>query len=142
MNKQALCTEEEVSQLVHAFYARVREDDLIGPIFSTHVHDWPAHLAKMVDFWSSTLRGTARYRGMPMVAHNRLPGLDEQHFQRWLTLFRQTTASLSNQALRDRADDIALRIAQSLWYGYQLNAQSDHLPATLVPSSQHTPAAP
>ncbi len=131
MNIAALCTEQEVASLVHSFYARVTQDPLIGPIFSAHVHDWPSHLDKMVDFWSSTLRGTARFRGSPMVTHSRLDGVTQEHFQRWLALFQQTTHELDNAALRERANDLALRIAQSLWYGYQMNRHPDSLPMSL-----------
>lgn len=131
MNKDMLCTEQEIALLVNTFYARVTQDPLIGPIFDQHIQDWPAHLNKMVDFWSSTLRGTARFRGMPMVTHSRLDGITQEHFQRWLALFRQTTHDLDNAALRDRANDLSLRIAQSLWYGYQSSRQTDALPLTL-----------
>lgn len=123
-----LCTEEEVSGLVHAFYDRVREDDALGPIFDRHVHDWNRHLATMVDFWSSALRGTARFRGTPMPKHVALPGLTRQLFQRWLGLFGETTAQLPNAAMRERANDLASRIAESLWYGYQLSRQAEPLP--------------
>ncbi|NKE67935.1 group III truncated hemoglobin [Ramlibacter sp. RBP-2] len=123
-----LCTEEEVSGLVHAFYDRVREDDALGPIFDRHVNDWNRHLATMVDFWSSALRGTARFRGTPMPKHVALPGLTRQLFQRWLGLFGETTAQLPNAAMRERANDLASRIAESLWYGYQLSRQAEPLP--------------
>ncbi|OUM00893.1 group III truncated hemoglobin [Variovorax sp. JS1663] len=113
------CTEEEVSRLVHAFYSKVRRDAVLGPIFESHVPEWDRHLAKLVDFWSSALRGTARYRGSPMPRHAALPGLTPCLFHRWLALFRETTASLDNPALQARADDLAHRIAGSLWYGYQ-----------------------
>ena len=33
--------------------------------------------------------------------------------------------------MRERADELSLRIAQSLWYGYQLNGSPDMLPQTL-----------
>ena len=56
-----LCTEQEVIDLVHAFYARVRRDEVLGPIFNTHIDDWDQHLAKLVDFWSAILRRTARF---------------------------------------------------------------------------------
>ena len=128
MPNPALCTEEEISALVHAFYERVREDDALGPIFNRHVHDWDSHLATMVDFWSSALRGTARFRGTPMPKHVALPGLTQQLFRRWLGLFGETAAQLPNAAMRERADDLASRIAESLWYGYQLSRQADPLP--------------
>jgi hemoglobin len=131
MNKAELCTKEEISSLVHTFYERVTQDSLIGPIFSEHVADWPSHMGKMVDFWSSTLRGTARFRGTPMITHSRIDGITQEHFHRWLALFQQTTQELDNAALRERANDLASRIAQSLWYGYQMNRQTDALPSTL-----------
>lgn len=123
-----LCTEEEVSQLVHTFYENVRHDAVLGPIFERHVKDWSAHLPKMVDFWSSALRGTARFHGAPMPTHAVLPGLTAALFQRWLALFRQTTNALPNAALGERANHLAQRIARSLWHGYQLSqgADSDH----------------
>jgi hemoglobin len=117
--------------LVHTFYDRVRNDPLIGPVFADNVSDWPSHLEKMVDFWSSTLRGTARFRGSPMVTHSRLKDISEIHFQRWLALFRETTQDMDNPALQERANDLSSRIAESLWYGYQLNRQSSALPETL-----------
>ena len=115
-----LCTEEEVHRLVHGFYAQVRADPVLGPIFDAHVRDWDPHLARMVDFWSGALRGTARFRGTPMPKHVALPGLTAELFERWLTLFARTTATLGNPQLQERADDLAHRIAESLWYGYQM----------------------
>ncbi|RKI30331.1 group III truncated hemoglobin, partial [Corallococcus sp. AB049A] len=64
-----LCTEQEVTRLVHDFYARVREEERLGPVFQAHVHDWPEHLAQLVDFWSAMLRGTRRFKGSPMSKH-------------------------------------------------------------------------
>lgn len=113
-----LCTEEDVHRLVHGFYGRVRSDTVLGPIFDRHIQDWDPHLAKMVDFWSSALRGTARFRGAPMPKHIALPGLTADLFHRWLALFAQTTATLGNAAMQARANELAQRIADSLWYGY------------------------
>jgi hemoglobin len=114
-----LCSEEEVQRLVHGFYDRVRQDPVLGPIFDRHVQDWTPHLAKMVDFWSGALRGTARFRGAPMPKHAAIPGLSVDLFNRWLQLFGETTATLGNEAMQARANDLANRIAESLWYGYQ-----------------------
>ncbi|CDS53896.1 Truncated hemoglobins [Polaromonas sp. CG9_12] len=115
-----LCSEDEIVQLVHGFYDEVRRDDVLGPIFERHVKDWNAHLPTMVDFWSSALRGTARFRGSPMPKHAALPGLSIELFQRWLRLFRQTTGALPNPDLAAKANDLAERIAHSLWYGYRM----------------------
>lgn len=122
-----LCTEEEIVQLVYGFYDAVRADAVLGPIFNQHVKNWDTHLPVMVDFWSSALRGTARFRGSPMPKHAALPGLSIELFQHWLALFRQTTATLPNTALADKANDLAKRIAQSLWYGYQMSQNGGRL---------------
>lgn len=116
----AVCSEEEVIALVHRFYARVRQDALLGPIFERHIRDWDAHLANLVDFWSATLRGTRRFRGAPMVKHMALPGLRSVLFRRWLELFGQTTAELGNRRLKREADERAAAIALRLWERYQI----------------------
>lgn len=122
-----LCTEEEIIQLVNWFYESIRKDEVLGPIFNQHVKDWDTHLSTMVDFWSSTLRGSARFRGAPMPRHTALPRLSFELFERWLMLFRQTTDALPNAALGQRASELARRIAQSLWHGYQMSRDADKL---------------
>lgn len=131
MPNSDLCTEDEITSLVHGFYARVRADTALGPIFNAHVQDWDTHLAKMVDFWSSTLRGTGRFRGTPMPKHIGLPGLTAELFKRWLALFDQTTAPMANVPMRERANELARRIAESLWYGYQMSNGTEALPRGL-----------
>jgi hemoglobin len=126
-----LCTETEIHTLVHSFYAAVRGDPLLGPVFEAHVDDWPRHLSRMVDFWSSVLLGTARNRGTPMPVHCALPNLAPELFRRWLRLFRDTTATLGNGALQAQADELSHRIAQSLWFGYQLHHAPGRLPDPL-----------
>lgn len=116
-----LCTEAEVTRLVHEFYAQVRIDPLLGPIFAGHVADWPAHLDTLVDFWSAMLRGTRRFRGAPMSKHLVLPGLSQELFRQWLRLFHQVTATLGNPAMQAQADDMAERIAETFWQRYRLH---------------------
>jgi hemoglobin len=82
-------TEEEISTLVDRFYAKVRRDPEIGPIFNKTVEDWPAHLALLKNFWSTVMLTTRRYKGDPMMTHLQLP-LESDHFSRWLDLFAET----------------------------------------------------
>jgi hemoglobin len=133
-----LCTEEEIVQLVYGFYDKVRDDEVLGPIFNRHVKDWDRHLPIMVDFWSSALRGTARFRGSPMPKHAALPGLSIELFQRWHRLFRQTTDGLPNAMLAEKANDLAQRIAQSLWYGYQMSQEAKNLADETLESASTT----
>ncbi len=125
------CTESEIAALVHRFYARVRVDPQLGPVFNAHVDDWDVHLAKLVDFWSSLLRRTARYSGTPMPKHAALPGLTAELFQRWLALFHEVAAEQPNQAMARQATAMAERIARSLWMGYQISRDPDGVPADL-----------
>ena len=127
-----LCTEDDVRNLVHTFYARIRDDELLGPVFDAHITDWDRHLGKMVDFWSAILRGTARYHGTPMPKHAAMPGLSAALFERWLGLFKSTTESMANEQMGQRADAMACRIAQSLWFGYQLHRNPDASPSGLT----------
>ena len=115
-----LCSEEEVTRLVHDFYARVREEERLGPVFEGHVHDWPSHLAQLVDFWSAMLRGTRRFKGAPMPKHMAMDELDRDLFDRWLALFRQTTAEGGNLRMQRLADDVAERIADTFWRRFQM----------------------
>jgi len=82
-------TEAEIGTLVDSFYAKVRLDPDIGPIFNAIVGDWPHHLSTLKDFWSTVLLTTGRYKGDPMMRHLQLP-LDPEHFERWLSLFAET----------------------------------------------------
>lgn len=126
-----LCTEDEIARLVHAFYARVRRDAVLAPIFDAHIDDWDHHLGKLTDFWSSILLRTGRFYGAPMPRHAALPGLDAAMFQHWLRLFRQTADEQANQAMAAQAVTAAERIAQSLWMGYQLSHNPNTLPQSL-----------
>jgi hemoglobin len=85
-------TEELIHDQVHAFYGKIRKDPALGPIFNRVIapEEWPAHLEKMCDFWSSVLLMSGRFKGAPMQAHLRIDELRATHFARWLHLFEQT----------------------------------------------------
>lgn len=78
--------EQALADAIDHFYAAVREDDVIGPVFAAAVHDWAAHKQTMVDFWSRMVLGTERYAGMPLPPHIALD-LNDAHFIRWLELW-------------------------------------------------------
>jgi hemoglobin len=102
-------SEDEIRRLVHIFYGRVRQDDLIGPIFEARVANWDRHLANLCDFWSSVILRTSRYEGRPLRSHFSL-GLRPAHFDRWLDLFERTAAEVLPHAAPlfvDRARRIA-----------------------------------
>jgi hemoglobin len=88
--------EEQIAVLVDTFYARVRQDETLGPVFERMVGDaWEPHLEKMRAFWSSLTLASGRYKGNPMMAHLMLtPRIGTKHFERWLTLWRQTATEV------------------------------------------------
>ncbi len=129
-------TEDDILQLVHAFYAKVREDEVLGPIFNAHVADWDHHLSLLCDFWSSLVLGTRRFKGAPIPAHARIPDLSWPLFERWLALFRATSAALGHAGLQATVDPMAERIAAKLWHVWQARAAIARLPDTLPPGVQ------
>ena len=82
-------TRPEINELVDRFYAKVRLDPEIGPIFNAAIDNWPAHLELLKDFWSTVLLTERSYKGDPLSKHLEL-SLDPAHFARWLALFEET----------------------------------------------------
>src|SRR5262245_53635170 len=114
-------TEAMIRDLVHTFYARVRSDPLIGPIFNSRIKDWPAHLEKLCRFWSSVTLMSGRYKGTPMRVHAELPGIASEHFQHWLALFRATAQDICPERAAALFIDRSRRIAESLQLGIALH---------------------
>lgn len=128
---QADYTEADIRQLVTQFYAQVRHDVQLGPIFEHTVKNWDEHLDMLCDFWSAILLGTRRFKGAPIARHAALPALSWPLFERWLAIFHQTTAALGKPALQEKADAMADRIAAKLWQTYQAQSNQTCLPDTL-----------
>jgi len=116
--ENATYTEEDITHMVHHFYAQIRVHPNLGPIFNEHVDDWDEHLDTMVDFWSSLLLRTGRFKGSPMTKHAVLPELNAGLFHQWLDLFRETCLEMPTD-LGNQAWMFAQRVARSLWMGYQ-----------------------
>ncbi|OGN51051.1 MAG: preprotein translocase subunit TatC [Caulobacterales bacterium RIFCSPHIGHO2_01_FULL_67_30] len=108
--------EAMIDALVETFYARVRDDRLIGPIFADRITDWAPHLAQMKLFWSSVALSTGVYQGRPMPKHLPLP-IDARHFDRWLEVFAETARDLCPPVAADHFTERARRIAESLELG-------------------------
>jgi hemoglobin len=111
-------TEHSLQVLVDTFYAKVRRDPLIGPVFDRAVADWPEHLDKLQAFWSSVMLTSGRYKGRPLPAHvKHADSISSASFERWLALWRETTDELFEPADAAGLQDKAGRIAESLSLG-------------------------
>ena len=102
-----IASREDIILLVNSFYARVKVDALLAPIFA-HV-DWHNHLPVMYNFWSSMLLGDQSYQGNPFQKHVHL-AIDSTHFSKWFELF---TLTLDENFAGPKADETKSR-AQSI----------------------------
>lgn len=90
---------KDVSLLVNTFYAKVRNDKVLGPIFNNIINDWDAHLELLTDFWETQLFLKRKYFGNPVTAHEEVDEKTNQtitpeHFGFWLNLWFQTLDEL------------------------------------------------
>ncbi len=118
VQKHSSVSEDTIRQLVDTFYARVRREPELGPVFETAIRDWQPHLEKMYAFWSSFMLTSGRYKGNPVMKHFAVAGMRPELFATWLKLFDETCTEMFDEAasavLRDKAERIAesLKLAQ------------------------------
>lgn len=118
--------EQGLERLVALFYARVRADEELGPIFNDAIDDWPEHLEKLVAFWSSVVLTSGRYKGNPMAAHlKHRDRITPALFDRWLGLWNMTTSEVMPPKAAAILQEKAARIAQSLSLGLFFRIDAD-----------------
>lgn len=119
-------TDDDIARLVPQFYARVRADEILGPIFNGAIDDWPHHLGKLEAFWSSVMLTSGRYKGQPMVAHLRhAEHMTEANFRRWLALWTEVTEDVLGHEVASVFQEKASRIAESLQLGVRFHRQRE-----------------
>lgn len=104
----------DISLLVNTFYAKIRKDELLGPIFNSHIPNekWPAHLEKLTDFWETNLFGVPKFKGNPSQKHvnvdkNLNHSITQVHFGQWINLWFETINELFEGPLAHRAKEAA-----------------------------------
>jgi len=120
-----ITSRKEIEQLMHAFYAKAMTDELIGFYFTSIVPlQLDHHIPIITDFWEGILFGADKYQGNPMKIHehiHHLAAFKDEHFNRWLLLFCNTTDELfegENAArIKQRATSIATTMKIKLVYG-------------------------
>lgn len=112
-------TQAHIEALVERFYAKVRRDAVLGPVFNPAVSDWDEHQRTLVSFWSSVVLKAGTYRGNPMAAHRGQP-IRAEHFDHWLALWRETALEVMSAAHAQVFIEHATRIGYSLRYGLGL----------------------
>jgi hemoglobin len=109
----AMIDEDAIGVLVRRFYAKVRQDAVIGPLFNQAIAAWEDHLIKLEAFWSSVMLTSGRYKGNPMAAHLRHP-IEPAMFDRWLGLWAETAREIFEPPVAAQFEAKAGRIAESL----------------------------
>tara|TARA_R110002051_G_scaffold65839_1_gene119474 strand:+ start:19705 stop:20094 length:390 start_codon:yes stop_codon:yes gene_type:complete len=99
MSKKELENREDVFDLVHTFYTKVRADKLLGPIFNQIIIDWESHFTLLTDFWETQLFLKRKYHGNPIAVHNDVDdkmnhSITPEHFGLWLNLWFETIDEL------------------------------------------------
>ncbi|MCR1023561.1 group III truncated hemoglobin [Cellulophaga baltica] len=99
MQQKEIENRADVSILVRIFYAKVRIDKILGPIFNGMITDWEAHLELLTDFWETQFFLKRKYHGNPIKAHNEVDkkmnhGVTPEHFGLWLNLWFETIDEL------------------------------------------------
>jgi len=109
--------DDRLKMLVDQFYARVRADPELGPIFDDAIGNWPEHLEKLAAFWSSVMLTSGRYKGNPMMAHlKHVRRITPALFDRWLALWARTTDDVLSPPAAAALQEKAQRISESLQY--------------------------
>lgn len=106
-----------IETIVHTFYDKVRTHSTLGPVFNNAIADWAPHLATMVNFWSSVMNTSGRYKGQPMPKHMALKGVTPAHFTAWLGLFEDTVTELCSPEIAARFVEKSQMIAKSFQLG-------------------------
>jgi hemoglobin len=109
-------TDELVARLLAAFYAKVRRDPELAPVFEGIIsHGWPAHMKRIESFWRTALRLSRGYHGPDfMPAHLKHSAIRAEQVDRWLVLFAETVDEIAPPSLRARFLHVAQAMAENL----------------------------
>lgn len=131
--KQDIKNREDIARLVFKFYEKLKQDEVLGPIFCGMISDWDSHLNHLTMFWESSLfmtkKNTQRYAGNPIEAHIKVDKftnntINEKHFGIWLNYWFQTidelfegeTANNAKRRARKMASFIHIKLFEAREY--------------------------
>ena len=115
--------DEDIHDLLVAFYDRVERDPLLAPYFA--VVDMREHIPRIATFWSTMLFHTGTYTGNAFRPHLEMPGLAAEHFARWLATFEQTVDDSHSGLQAERIKALAHRIAWSMQLRLGITPQAE-----------------
>ncbi len=124
-------TSAQINAQVHAFYARVRQHPVLGPVFAHHVTDWPAHEDKIAAFWRNAILYERSYDGNPQRVHSERPDVQPEMFAHWLDLFEEVAAETLPSETATPWVALARRIGVGMKAGVQSARQKKGAPPIL-----------
>ena len=117
-------TRQDIRALIEPFYARVRADERLGPIFHGKIGEsdaqWRSHLQKIEDFWANVMLHERAYQGNPLLKHAAIKEIQPADFARWLDLFEHTARQMLTQQKASTFHVLARRIGRSLSMGIEV----------------------
>ncbi len=109
--------QENLQELVHAFYPKVLKDEVLAPFFIKKLGEdiktppWKEHLKLLTEFWKFVALGFDDYKGNPLQPHFYIEGISREAFKAWLYLFHQTADELFDETassyLKNKSNEIA-----------------------------------
>ena len=128
-------TRADIEKLLPHFYASVRRNERLGPIFHKYIGendaDWAPHFARIGDFWVNVMLQERAYQGNPMQVHLCIPEIRSEDFEIWLGLFDKAASEVLSQEKAAAFSLFAHRIGRSLAMGIA-QARSDGPPSLRV----------
>lgn len=108
--------EDLVRRLLAAFYAKVRRDAELGPVFDDIIGDrWPAHMMRIEAFWFRALQLSRGYHGPDfMPAHLMHGTIKASQLERWLALFADALNETVPQPLQAKCMHVARSMVDNL----------------------------
>ena len=129
-----IASRADIERLVTAFYSRLFEDPVLGPIFRDVAKvDLAEHIPTFTNFWENILFRTGAYRGGFMAVHMRLhmmTQLTSSHVQRWLDYWETTVDAHFAGPRATMAKDHAYRVGQTLAQRLQMLDGAHPRPST------------
>jgi hemoglobin len=103
---------EGILRLVKWFYAKVRYEPMLEPIFNAHIHVWSEHITTITQFWCKMMGGPSTWSG-GMGRHFFL-NLGPDHFEVWLAVWEQNALELLPYREATEVSALARRIGDDL----------------------------
>lgn len=108
----------QIDQFVDAFYERVLADPLLSPLFLDVAGiELSEHLPRIKAYWRKMLLGHKDYQRHMMRKHREVDArqpFENEHYERWLTLFEETLKTHPLGSSTERAAALARRVAGNM----------------------------